>query len=118
MCVIVYLYYVFVKQLKTHLRENLCVEDQVIAAYSPMGVGQLCLESFVYALVMRFLPSLFFTNNLVNYDLEKVAQQVTKKQYDSNVAPLTLLPKKLRQHVFCFVVCRSCHSSTHQNTDA
>jgi len=31
------------------LRE-ICAEDQVIAASSPMGVGQLCLESSVAAL--------------------------------------------------------------------
>lgn len=35
---------------------SMCAEDQVIAARSPMGVGQLCLESSVAALVRRFLP--------------------------------------------------------------
>jgi hypothetical protein len=43
---------------------------------------------------------LFLVDNLVNNALEKGAQQVTKKQYDSKVVPLNLLPKKLGNMYF------------------
>ncbi|XP_024374898.1 hydroxymethylglutaryl-CoA synthase [Physcomitrium patens] len=35
------------------------------------------------------------TDSLLNRDLEKVSQQVAKKQYDVKVAPTTMLPKEL-----------------------
>ncbi|KAH8961427.1 hypothetical protein BDL97_05G049800 [Sphagnum fallax] len=55
-------------------------------------------SSFVEADVSSKLQpftGLSLAESLVNRDLEKVAQQVAKKQYDSKVAPSTLLPKEL-----------------------
>jgi hypothetical protein len=57
------------RHLRTHLRE-ICAEDQVIAASSPMGVGQLRLESSVAALVRRFCHGFAILLFVVHFYLE------------------------------------------------
>ncbi len=57
----------------------------------------MCLAS------CNHLQVYFLLKNLVNYNLEKVEQQVTKKKLWFQVAPLTLLPKNLG-NMYCVLL--------------
>ncbi len=56
-------------------------------------------------------------DSLVNRDLEKVAQQVAKKQYDSKVVPSTLLPKELG-NMYCASLYAGLATLLHTKTEA